>query len=172
MRPDLSVEVKNARFDFTMPGYDGLFDWNPDSLAKDVVQWLNDPSASITKKFGMLACPNFQDLLNSYGFGDGFGAAFQKMMFTGVFIYTASNRPYPMVEDMKLIGALSGQEWLELLEKQLKPHILASRTKEHLQLLFLLVFGTVLAVGYTIPLDFEDPIYVCRAFVISIYQHC
>ncbi|PQE17803.1 hypothetical protein CJF31_00005546 [Rutstroemia sp. NJR-2017a BVV2] len=162
MRQELSAKGMNAAFDLIKLEYNCSVDWNPDSLANDVVQWLNDPSASQTSKFGILSCPNFRDLINSYEFGDaGFGAAFQKvmMMSTEVFSY-GTLEEWDQVsltfEEMKLVGALSGQKWLELLEKQLKSHILASRTKEHLQLLFLLVFGTILAVGYTIPLESEN----------------
>jgi hypothetical protein len=172
IRHELSAKEKNVAFDTIALDFASMVTWNLDSLTDDVVQWLNDPSASQTSKVGILSSPTFLNIVNSCGFGDTkFGAVFQKVMYTETLIYTNGHewdRPSFTIEDLKMIGALSGQKWLELLEKQLKPHILASRTKEQLQLLFLLVFGTILAVGYTGPLEFENPKYVCRRCMISI----
>jgi hypothetical protein len=176
IRQELSAKEKNIAFDTIALGFASMVTWNLDSLTSDVVQWLNDPSASRTSKVGVLSSPTFLNIVNSCGFGDiEFGAVFQKVMYTETLIYTNGhewNRPSFTIEDLKMIGALSGQQWLKLLEKQLKPHILASRTKEQLQLLFLLVFGTILAVGYTGPLEVENSKYVCRAFTISMDQPC
>ncbi|PQE25322.1 zn 2cys6 transcription factor protein [Rutstroemia sp. NJR-2017a BBW] len=163
IREELSAKEKDVAFDTITLGFASSVDWNLDSLANDVVQWLNNLSESQTSKVGILSSPTFLNIVNSCGFGDaGFGAAFQKVIYTETLIYTNGHGWSRSIltgltlEDLKMIGALSGQKWLELLEKQLKPHILASRTKEQLQLLFLLVFGTILAVGYTGPFEFES----------------
>ena len=46
---------------------------------------------------------------------------------------------------------MAGQTWLRTLDKELKPQKLNTSSKEKLQALFLVLIGTVLAVGYTRP---------------------
>jgi hypothetical protein len=49
------------------------------------------------------------------------------------------------------ISALAGHDVLKFLEGKLKPDSLKACTKEDFQAFFLLIFGTILAVGYTRP---------------------
>ena len=55
------------------------------------------------------------------------------------------------IPELLLIGSIAGHEFLASLDKLLKPQQLKNCTKNHLQSLFLMVLGTILAAGYTRP---------------------
>lgn len=53
--------------------------------------------------------------------------------------------------ELQQIGAIAGQKILSALDYKLRPQNLAKSSKQDLEALFLVVFGTILAVGYTAP---------------------
>jgi hypothetical protein len=57
------------------------------------------------------------------------------------------------VAELQQIGAMAGQDFLRFLDQKLKTDSLKTcvKVKEEGQALFLLLFGTILAVGYTNP---------------------
>jgi hypothetical protein len=55
------------------------------------------------------------------------------------------------VTELQQIGALAGHSFLLELDRKLTPTHLASCSQASLQALFLMIFGTILAVGYASP---------------------
>ncbi len=57
------------------------------------------------------------------------------------------------ISELTQIGSIAGHEFLEFLDEKLKPQSLKNCSKADLHALFLLIIGTILAVGYIEPND-------------------
>jgi hypothetical protein len=69
---------------------------------------------------------------------------------------TAPDKHYLSIPELRQIGAIAGHEVLKCLDNKLKPQSLRDCSYGDIQALFLLVFGTILAISYTVPSP-EDP---------------
>ena len=124
-------------------------------MVDDFVEWLNSPQPSTTSKVGILSSPLFLDLLKSSTELDS-RLNFQRMIYAASLAYNQSTAPGNhtlCVSELHQISSIAGQDILRLLDQKLRPDSLRSSTSETLQSLFLLLFGTILAVGYVRPID-------------------
>jgi hypothetical protein len=127
--------------------------WELEALVDEIVEWLNTPQISTSSKVGILSSPWFLDLVK-FSTEDTTRINFQRMVYAQSLAYTqptARDRHPLSVSELYQIGALAGHDVLKFLEGKLKPDSLKACTKEDFQAFFLLIFGTILAVGYTRP---------------------
>jgi hypothetical protein len=129
--------------------------WNIPALVDDIVEWLNGPQFSTIapSKVGTLSSPNFMALIESH-VGVGSMLNFQRMLYAESLAHlrpTAEDQQHLSTSELCQIGAAAGHSFLNFLDKKLRPESLKSGSHEYLQTLFLLIVGTILAVGYTSP---------------------
>jgi hypothetical protein len=130
--------------------------WNLPALVDDVFDWLkllNSPQISSTSKVGILSSPNFMELIEPHvGFEKM--VIFQRMLYAESLAYIqpiAKDHHDLSLRELQQIGAVTGHSFLKFLDDKLRPQSLKHCSKEALQALFLLVVGTILAAGYTVP---------------------
>lgn len=125
--------------------------WDLIALVDDIVDWLNDPMISKTSKVGTLSSPHFLDLVRPC-LQETTGTTFQRMMYAISLAYTqptAPDRHHLSISELHQIGSIAGHDILNILEEKLRPQSLKKCSGDDLRVLFLLVVGTILAVGYT-----------------------
>lgn len=135
--------------------------WTLGAIVDDIVKWLNAPTLFQTSKVGTLSLPQFLDLVRSAMKDDNY-MYFQCMIYAQSLAYTQSTSPhwhFLSVAELHQIGAFAGHTWLKKLDEKLKPQYLSTCSKEQLHALFLLLIGTILAVGYTRPVQVPSPIF-------------
>jgi hypothetical protein len=133
--------------------------WTLGALVDDMVNWLNAPNQSQTSKVGTLSSSQFLDLIKPT-MKDDIYIYFQRMIYTTSLAYTQSTSPHThflSITELHQIGAIAGHSWLKTLDEKLKPQYLSTCSKEQLHALFLLLIGTILAVGYTSPAQALSP---------------
>jgi len=127
--------------------------WDLKALVNDVVNWLNDSMVSVTSKVGTLSSPQFLDLIKP-SIKENTRINFQRMIYAISLAYTqptAPERHHLSIEELNQIGSVAGHGLLKELDERLKPQSLNDCSGDELRALFLLVFGTILAVSYTNP---------------------
>lgn len=127
--------------------------WDLRALVEDIVDWLNDPMISHTSKVGILSSPQFLELISPSVEGKS-RTYFQCMICAITLAYTqklAPDRHRQRIFELNQIGSIAGHELLKVLDEKLKPQSLKDCSEDDLHALFLLVVGTILAVGYTEP---------------------
>jgi hypothetical protein len=135
--------------------YAAQIKWDLPSLCCDMVNWLNNPQISAISKVGTLSAPQFLDLVTPH-LEENVISDFQRMLYTESLSYIEPVAPEKRhlrlkVNELQQIGALSGHNCLEYLDRKLKPQSLALCSLDALRALFLLLVGTSLAVGYAKP---------------------
>lgn len=127
--------------------------WDLRALTEDTVEWLNDSMISDTSKVGTFSSPRFLDLIAPW-VDEATRRDFQQMIYATTLAYTQTSAPdkhhlNPL--ELRRIGAVAGHKLLKVLDEKLKPQSLKGCSEDDLQALFLLVVGTILAVGYAEP---------------------
>lgn len=159
--PDIQALViaksKNLASTTISLGFASYVTWDLKPLVDDVIDWLNSPLLSDRSKVGILSSSQFMDLIRPY-FDKSTSTEFQCMIYAITLAFTQPTSPhkhYLNVLELQQIGSMAGHNFLGVLEERLKPQslkdYLAKHSKDYLQALFLLVVGTILAVGYTEP---------------------
>jgi len=127
--------------------------WDLEVLVDDVVDWLNDLSISYTSKVGTLSSHQFLELVKP-SVGENISTDFQQMIYAVSLAYTqptASGKHPLSISELLQVGSLAGYKFLKSLDKKLEAQSLNDCSRADLQALFLLVTGTILAIGYTEP---------------------
>lgn len=135
--------------------------WNLGSLTETFMDWMKSPEASTTSKIGILSSPKFWDLID-IGIHEDIKKEFQALFHLQSLAYNQYAIPKLKGEPRNLellrMGAMAGHRCLKALDKLLDPQALASNSKiggskiDKLRSLFLILVGTILAVGYTPPI--------------------
>lgn len=106
----------------------------------------------MSSKVGTLSSPQFIGLTRGH-VSSNMALAFQRMLYATSLSYVHSDdATYTgelSVTELQQLGALSGREFLSSLNKELSPSQLSEANKEKWTVLFLLVFGAILTIGYT-----------------------
>jgi hypothetical protein len=139
--------------------------WDIDSFSNDILTWLNSSELPSTSKVGAMSSPQFQDLIKPL-VGNDISTSFRLMLYAISLAHTqqSSNHEYQLsLADLRKIGALAGKRCLRFLDNTLTASSLAKifkdrNAKKILQALFLLAFGTILAIGYAQPIT-ESPVF-------------
>lgn len=108
---------------------------------------------------GAMSSPEFQELIKP-SVGDGISRDFRCMLYAISLAHTqqySTQRHEYIVIELQTIGCLAGERCLRFLDKKLTPQSLGSLSRNELQALFLMVLGTVLAIGYAQPVAQSPP---------------
>jgi hypothetical protein len=158
--------------------FDSQITLSLESLTKEMANWPNDPSLPSTSKVGLMSSPQFKALVQP-SFGDEASINFQRMISAITLSHVLQNLPqarlynhslestelperseqaYKLgVMELQRIGAPAGHQFLIFLDKKLTPQSFATLSKEDLQALFLMIMGTILAIGYAQPMKEFPP---------------
>ncbi len=130
---------------------EGHRDWGLAALAKDWATWKCQRNRIPTvSKVGVMSSFRFQQLVNP-SIGNQLGSYFGLLMHTSSVVYNPGPREsycgYTW-QDFHAIRSYAGSQVLIGLEPLFRPTNLAKATPEKMGAIFLLLFGTVLAVLY------------------------
>lgn len=134
--------------------------WDLEALVKEVTYWLSGLNDTNTSKVGTLSSPRFLNLIRK-SIGHRGSLNFQRMLYAESLAYiqpVSSNKHFLTVLELQQIGAICGQEVLSILDSRLRPQALAKSSKPDLEVLFLVIVGTILAASYTTP-AIEYPLF-------------
>ncbi|RSM12584.1 hypothetical protein CEP52_002288 [Fusarium oligoseptatum] len=142
-RPNLNLDNISLEFEVT---------WTFSSIIADVEAFLASRSIRLTSLVGTLCSRGFLQLLQ----GDitpTVAHRFQTMLYSASFCYGHAHQSL-YDEDMPMatlqqLGNRAGHDFLRFLDKNLNASQLATATLDKLRALFLVLFGTILAIGYT-----------------------
>jgi hypothetical protein len=126
----------------------------------DMMNWLNGSQDFEISKAGLLSSPKFLSLVQSF-IGLKGSSEFQRMLYAQSLAYTqqtSTDKHYLSIAELQQIAGLAGQSFLVDFDWMLRPEFLASCSKNRLQALLLVTFGTILAVGYASPVN-DSPIF-------------
>ena len=127
--------------------------WDLGSLSSGIVDWLKGSQELETSKVGTLSSPNFAELIRAF-VGPRFSSDFRQMMYATSLANNQRNYQWHDeigFQELQHIGALAGNNILAELDRGLCPQKLTRYSKHELESLFLVIFGTILAVGYAYP---------------------
>jgi hypothetical protein len=133
--------------------------WEVGAFTEGCAKWISDSEMMGISQVGAMSSSQFQDMIRPF-VGDAVCKCFQGMVYTLSLAHTqqssAETHQYTAME-LQRIGSLSGEHFLAFLEKSLKPQSLGKLSKNELQVLFLMLIGTILAVGYAQPVEEFPP---------------
>jgi hypothetical protein len=136
--------------------------WEIDSFSNDIWKWLGSREVASTSKVGAMSSLQFRDLIKPLVGHDI--STTNDIAISLAHTQQSSDHEYLLsVPDLQKIGALAGKRCLKFLDNTLTASSLAKifkerNAKEKLQALFLLAFGTILAIGYAKPVT-ESPVF-------------
>jgi hypothetical protein len=133
--------------------FESCVSWTLETLTADIIAWLNADHDSTTSKVGILSSPNFAFLVRP-AVGPQACLSFQRMLYAQSLAYTQTLASYPdclSVTELQQVAALAGHSFLLGLDKRFTPDQLGKCSGGELRALFLVTFGTILAVGYASP---------------------
>ena len=139
--------------------------WEIDSFSNEVLTWLNSRELGSTSKVGVMSSPQFQDLIQPL-VGNSISTSFRLMIYAISLARTQQSLDHEYqlsIADLQNIGGFAGKRCLRFLDNTLTASSLARifrdrNAKKILQTLFLLIFGTILAIGYAQPIT-ESPVF-------------
>ena len=144
--------------------------WDVDALCTDFATWMTADTTQpvATSRVGVLSSMQCQKLLFGY-LNDDLCKYLPLLVRTSSLLYNRQDSPHPCYtyEQLSSARSLLGNELLINLETALKPIALSKKSKQQLEALFLIVFGTIIAVVYTCNTDSEGT----RIKLIQILTH-
>ncbi|KAK0506900.1 hypothetical protein JMJ35_010600 [Cladonia borealis] len=144
--------------------------WDVSALCTDFATWMTADNAqpAATSRVGVLSSMQCQRLLCRY-LDDDLCIYLPLLVRTSSLLYNRQDSPHPCYTNEHLSSARSllGNELLKNLETALKPTALSKNSKQQLEVLFIVVFGTIIAVIYTCNTDSEG----ARVELIQILTH-
>jgi hypothetical protein len=127
--------------------------WDLEFLVDDMVGWLNKSTVFETSKVGILSSPRLLGLIQPF-VEDDIMEQFYRKIYAISLAYTRPHTPdrhHLATPELLQIGSFAGHKFLRNLDKLLKPQHSRACSLDQLRALFLLIFGAVLATGYTSP---------------------
>ncbi|KAI1751633.1 hypothetical protein F4782DRAFT_504677 [Xylaria castorea] len=125
--------------------------WTLPSIMSDVAELLRPASTKPTSKVGMFCSPSFVGLIQKH-IPHKAASLFQSMLYGMSFSYVHSKHAMyiggVLVSMLQFLGAQAGHQILRYLDNELNPRRLSTFSIEKRQVLFLLVFGAIMAVRY------------------------
>ncbi|RSM15110.1 hypothetical protein CDV31_005191 [Fusarium ambrosium] len=142
-QPNLNLDNISLEFEVT---------WTFSSIIADVEAFLASRPIRLTSLVGTLCSRGFLQLLQD-DITPTVAHRFQTMLYSASFSYGHDHQSM-YEEDMPMatlqqLGNRAGHDFLRFLDKSLNALQLATATLDKLRALFLLLFGTILAIGYT-----------------------
>ena len=144
--------------------------WDIDVLCKDFAAWMtadNDQPATISR-VGVLSSMQCQRLFCRYS-NDDMCTYLPLLVLSSSLLYNRQGPPHPRYTYECLSSARSvlGNELLKHLETALKPASLSKMSKQQLEVIFMVVFGTIIAVVYSCKTGPEE----ARVELVRILNH-
>ncbi len=138
--------------------FDDQVEWDVTALSKDWALWMSQNQRVPTmSKVGIMSSLRFQQLLNPW-IPTKLGSYFRLMMHTSSIVYNHGPKDcYCGIsfENFYALRSHAGTNLLIGLEDLLRPAELAKAPMEKLRAIFLILFGTILAVLYNERLDHD-----------------
>lgn len=134
-------------------GFHSEFDWNLDTITRDFAQWMSNQrlTPSSTSRVAILSSFNLTRLLSTL-VPDNMSQNFRLFVETSSALYNQGfqleHAGYNLM-DLWRIRSFAGNEVLKGLQKVLNINVLARASLFELKALFLVLFGTILSVGYS-----------------------
>lgn len=174
----LDVPIKDSSFDSVLTinpvslEFEGNLLWDVIALSEDWASWMcrSDRKPNISK-IGVMSSLCFQRMLSPW-VSSSLSDYFRLLIYTSSIIYNhGPQASYPQfaLGDFYAARSLCGAKVLASLEKLMRPAELAKATKEKISAIFLLLFGTTLAVLYSERLEDSMMNMVSRLRIGSIY---
>ncbi|KAI0858220.1 hypothetical protein F4860DRAFT_322742 [Xylaria cubensis] len=152
-RNDLDLDEISLDFNVT---------WTLPSIMSDVAEFLRPArqvSTKPTSKVGMLCSLNFVELIHKH-IPHKAAWLFRSMLYGMSFSYAHPNHAMHTgglsAPALQLLGAQAGHQILRYLDNELSPQRLLTFSIEKRQVLFLLVFGAILAIRYARKTDLSQ----------------
>lgn len=128
--------------------------WKVEAILNECRSWLKDLEfLGITDTSGQWLCPKFKpDQLLSTFVPKELSGTFRALVETGIMAYNCGPDaliPDPASTELSGVHSFAGSQIIKALETQLRPSNLAKSSTDQLAGLFLLLFGTITAVSYT-----------------------
>jgi hypothetical protein len=140
-------------------GFEDHVTWEIGPFTEECARWISDPDLSNISQVGTMSSPQFQALIKA-SVGEAASNDFQSMVhaisLAHTLTTTAFKHMYTALE-LQRIGSLAGERLLSFLEKSLTAQSLGTLSKYELQVLFLMIVGTILAIGYAQPVIESPP---------------
>ena len=114
-------------------------------------QSLNNSEVSTSIKVGIFLSPNLMEFIQPHVGCDAM-LSFQRMLYSQSLASlrpTTEDKHHISIFELRQIGAIAGHSFLTFLDNRLRPQSLAACSKGNIRTLYLLVVGTVFAVGYS-----------------------
>jgi hypothetical protein len=136
--------------------YEGHIVWDITELSRDWASWIcrNDRNPNVSK-IGVMSSLRFQHMITPC-ISNPLAGYFRLLMYTSSIIYNHGPQPsYSRfaLGDFFKVRSITGAKVLAGLDKLLRPAELARATVEKVRAVFLMLFGTTLAVLYNERLD-------------------
>ncbi|PMD33109.1 hypothetical protein L207DRAFT_639814 [Hyaloscypha variabilis F] len=133
--------------------------WEIDPFTEECARWISDPDLNNICQVGVMSSLQFQTLIKA-SVGEAASNDFQSMIYAISLAHTqpktGAKHMYTALE-LQGIGSLGGERLLSFLEKRLTAQSLGTLSKNELQVLFLMIVGTILAIGYAQPVTESPP---------------
>jgi len=145
-------------------GFDDHVTWEIGPFSEECARWisgpgLSDPGLGATSQVGAMSSPQFQSLIKA-SVGEAASNDFQSMIYAISLAHirttTGMKHMYTALE-LQRIGSMAGERLLSFLEKRLTAQSLTSLSRSELQVLFLMIVGTILAIGHAQPVTESPP---------------
>ena len=144
--------------------------WDVDALCTDFATWMtaDNTQPATTSRVGVLSSTQCQRLLCRY-LNNDLSTYLPLLVRTSSLLYNRQDLPHPRYTYEHLSSARSvlGNELLKYLETAMKLTSLSKKSKQQLAVLFIVVFGTIIAVVYICNTDSEE----ARVELIRILTH-
>lgn len=123
-------------------------------MVDEIVAWLNTPQLSAASKVGTLSSSYFlgSPQIHSKRQYTDILLADDMCGVTNIYTTYCAIKTSSRRLELYQISDRAGQDFLKFLDRELKPDSLKTCSKGDFQALFLLLFGTILAVGYNRPM--------------------
>jgi hypothetical protein len=133
--------------------FSSLITWDLSNVALEFVEWLNQPQLPTASYVGFMSSPEFLKLLEPH-VGVEIAISFQRMVCAECIAYTqpvSGEKQHLSVSELQQIGAVAGYHVLNFLDRKVRPEFLRASSKATLEAVFLMLVGTILAIGYSRP---------------------
>ena len=144
--------------------------WNLDTITRDFAQWMSDQqlTPASTSRVGILSSFNLVRLLSTFVSGN-MSQNFRLFVETSSALYNRGFQEYAGYNpiDLARIRSFAGNKVLKGLEKTLNNSALSCASLFELKALFLILFGTIVAVGYSEQMTLSGSVslvVVCHIF--------
>ncbi|KAK3382064.1 hypothetical protein B0T24DRAFT_509 [Lasiosphaeria ovina] len=150
------------------------FNSSPENFNETLVSWLMDPAFNLPDgSIVGLCCSSLLSLQfrDEAGGGDGFITEFRRFLLATSLVHSGWHGDRNIRQrDLCAVSHMSGHRLMKQLDRVLTPQFLAKCGRESCQVLFLMVLGVVLAVGYSSAHTTDSPTFPPQMLSVEFQQ--